>query len=39
MAGHVAPAYSEVVRGGGELMNDWAMEEDLDSEDILMGDQ
>ena len=25
--------------GEAELTNDWAMEEDLDSEDILMGDQ
>jgi hypothetical protein len=25
--------------GKAELVNDWAMEEDLDSEDILMGDQ
>jgi hypothetical protein len=25
--------------GEAELVNDWAMEEDLDSEDILMGDQ
>ena len=25
--------------GDAELVNDWAMEENLDSEDILMGDQ
>ena len=25
--------------GEAELVNDWAMEENLDSEDILMGDQ